>query len=471
VIDTLTNTVSETVRLNAVPQELTVSPDGTRVYVSLRGSGDMAIIDTTVSPMTVTDFDLGGNVGGGDTLWGIGVSPDDQFALLAHFGIDKVSSVQVGANPITSETSLRIINQPGNIASQPRYVAFAQPDDNPPTFGPGTACGATLGASAGTLFGFTVTADDDRWVTLDVAGLPGSSTMNEALPLTEVRTVFSSFSWTPTPGDVGSHTITFTATDSSGQQATCVITVDVTIPDTPPSLTSAPDAFGQPLTPNLGDTVSFNVNASDETGVTLSVADLPAGATMSPALPLNGTDVSSDFVWPIVGVPAGTYQVTFTAADTTHAPVTKTATIEVPEPPEPDEIEFAAFRLRAAKIFTRGYFADSFLFHGYFNVDLDAGDDINPAEEEVTINIEGTEWIIPAGEFRARLRGRVFRYRGTVNGTKLFVYITQRGRRGGRYNVSVIGWKGSFADPQNPLQLCVTVGDDFGCAERRGWIR
>ena len=49
---------------------------------------------------------------------------------------------------------------------------------------------------------------------------------------------------------------------------------------------------------------------------------------------------------------------------------------------------------------------------------------------------------------------------------------TPTGRRdNGRYNINVSGWKADLAGADNPLQMCVSIGDDFGCAEKNGRIR
>ena len=59
-------------------------------------------------------------------------------------------------------------------------------------------------------------------------------------------------------------------------------------------------ACGSVLTTGAGLPVSFTVQASDtDTGqtVTLNAVGLPAGATMTPALPTSGNSVSSLFSW------------------------------------------------------------------------------------------------------------------------------------------------------------------------------
>jgi DNA-binding beta-propeller fold protein YncE len=143
-----------------------------------------------------------------------------------------------------------------------------------------------------------------------------------------------------------------------------------------------------------------------------------------------------------------------------------------PEPPADDNVEFAQFGLRRAKISTRGRFADSLWFNGNLTLDLENGDGINPPEEDVTVTIEGVEFAIPAGTFRSYWKGRLFKYRGKIGGARLLIYLIRHGRGGsGRYNINVSGWKAELEGAENPLRMCVTIGNDFGCAERKGWIR
>ena len=93
-------------------------------------------------------------------------------------------------------------------------------DCNPPVFN-NPVCGSTTTVNAGGTLSFTVQASDPdsgQTVTLNVAGLPAGATMTPSLPRSG-NPVTSVFSWTPTAADVGTHVITFTATDNSGLQA------------------------------------------------------------------------------------------------------------------------------------------------------------------------------------------------------------------------------------------------------------
>jgi hypothetical protein len=361
-------------------------------------------------------------------------------------------------------------------------------------------CGTTIDAVLDEAIGFTVSASDDKAVTLAVDGLPTAATMTPELP-TNGTSVSSAFSWTPTGADAGPHVITFTADDTVNPAASCSVTI--TVPE-PPGNT--PPGGGVPVQP-VDETTSTtpvrltfaNVDvAGDTTLVTTSTGpELPAGFALgSPPVffDISTTAVYSGNISICIDYSdiAFTDETTLTLqhfdgtdwhdATSSHdtvanvicGDVTSLSSFIVAEPegdPDPGGTEFTAFALRMAKISGHGRFADSFWFNGTFNVDLENGDDIVPVEDAVTIKIEDAEWTIPADAFRSQLRGRMFRYRGTIDGTRLLVYITRIGRPGsGRYNINVSGWKADMGNPENPLQMCVTIGDHFGCAEKEGHI-
>lgn len=107
-----------------------------------------------------------------------------------------------------------------------------------------------------------------------------------------------------------------------------------------------PPRFDHPPTPpcgthfevTAGSNLSFTVQASDADAgdvVTLNVAGLPPGATMSPPLPASGNPVTSTFSWTPTSAQAGTYVVTFSATDRTlqQALCSFTITVSAVGPP------------------------------------------------------------------------------------------------------------------------------------------
>jgi uncharacterized repeat protein (TIGR01451 family) len=91
----------------------------------------------------------------------------------------------------------------------------------------------------------------------------------------------------------------------------------------PPICTLNPPS---PLNAYVGQMVSFTISGSDpDTNevVTLNTAGLPSGATTTPALPLSGSPdqaVQSTFNWTPAGTQGGTYQMVFSAIDSSGLP-------------------------------------------------------------------------------------------------------------------------------------------------------
>jgi len=110
------------------------------------------------------------------------------------------------------------------------FIQLIADSGTPPAFvSPTPTCGSTLPVTAGNAIGFVVKAQDadaGQTVTLNVSGLPGGATMTPGLP-TAGNPVESTFAWTPLVGAAGPHVLTFSATDDTGKQALCSVTVDV----------------------------------------------------------------------------------------------------------------------------------------------------------------------------------------------------------------------------------------------------
>ncbi len=89
---------------------------------------------------------------------------------------------------------------------------------------------------------------------------------------------------------------------------------------------------GSTVPVTAGNAVSFGVTASDADAgdvVTLTVAGLPAGATMTPPLPANGNPVSSTFDWTPALADTGAHVITFAAADQLNQQALCAVTIQV----------------------------------------------------------------------------------------------------------------------------------------------
>ncbi len=237
--------------------------------------------------------------------------------------------------------------------------ALPCPNNVPPVFvSPTPANGTIFNVIAGTLVSFTVRASDVNPgpVQLSVTGLPVGATMTPTLPATG-NPVQSIFSWTPTSGQLGSTVVTFTVLDTCGAldqtSFTIIVATAIRCPNNvPPVFVSPTPTCGTIFNIAVGTPVSFTVKASDENPgpVQLSVTGLPAGATMTPALPTNGNPVQSIFSWTPTYAQTGFTVVTFSALDTCgglaqcsftfnvacadNTPPTGTVTGVIPGPPK-----------------------------------------------------------------------------------------------------------------------------------------
>jgi Tol biopolymer transport system component/formylglycine-generating enzyme required for sulfatase activity len=154
---------------------------------------------------------------------------------------------------------------------------------------------------------------DGDALSYSVTGNPAGSTLTGG-----------TFSWTPSSGQAGSYSVTFTLSDGRGGTDNKVATVAVVAPtpvNQPPTL----EVIGGKSI-EIDQTVSFTLSASDPDGdaLTYSVAGNPAGSSLT-----NNT-----FSWTPSTGQAGSYSLSFTASDgkggTSSQPVTITVTVPVP---------------------------------------------------------------------------------------------------------------------------------------------
>lgn len=108
-------------------------------------------------------------------------------------------------------------------------LVSCSPGNQSPVFDPPSPCDSTFSVTAGTPVNFTVQASDPDTadiVNLNVAGLPPGAIMTPPLPASG-NPIMSTFSWTPTADDAGTHVMTFSASDDCGNQALCSATIQV----------------------------------------------------------------------------------------------------------------------------------------------------------------------------------------------------------------------------------------------------
>jgi len=177
------------------------------------------------------------------------------------------------------------------------------------------------------------------WNTEPEGIVPGDSSITVEARAADSEAALGSQVYAP----VSSNT-TFTQT---GQFIQVRVTMKPSTDDESPVLSditietaNEPPVFDHPPTPecgstidaNSGDTVGFTVQASDpnaDQSVTLSASGVPAGASLTPALPAAGNPVSTSFSWTPGPADEGTHVVTFTVTDPTGAQATCSITIKV----------------------------------------------------------------------------------------------------------------------------------------------
>ena len=190
-----------------------------------------------------------------------------------------------------------------------------------PEFSDPTPCTGFVPGYAGQPMTFTVTAFDADGgpVTLTVTGLPARAQMTPSLPLSG-NPVSSSFYWIPSEHDISYFYINYTATDSSGNQTVCNVFVDFALIHCEsvhdPYFISPTPSCGSVFSHVINENISFTVKTTiDSGGAYLDALGLPAGASMTPILPVFGTTVTSVFSWTPVAGQEGHHQVTFYGID------------------------------------------------------------------------------------------------------------------------------------------------------------
>jgi hypothetical protein len=138
----------------------------------------------------------------------------------------------------------------------------------PPVFvrPPTPPCGSALTTGVGLPVSFTVQASDTdagQTVTLNAVGLPAGATMTPTLP-TSGNPVSSLFSWTPAAGQTGTQVATFSATDNTGQQALCSVSLTVTTDTFLPNLKQV--MTGGTVTGLATDSEDENANGALDAG-------------------------------------------------------------------------------------------------------------------------------------------------------------------------------------------------------------
>jgi YVTN family beta-propeller protein/parallel beta-helix repeat protein len=115
VVDTATNTVTDTVKVGSDPYGVAISPDGKKVYVANSGSNNISIINTDANTVTAT-------VPVGNQPEGIAITPDGKKVYVANSGNsstpdDTVSVIDTATNMVTA--TVHVGNYSSGVAVNP----------------------------------------------------------------------------------------------------------------------------------------------------------------------------------------------------------------------------------------------------------------------------------------------------------------------------------------------------------------
>ena len=103
VIDTTTNTVTARVKVGIRPHGVAISPDGTKVYVTNIDSGTVSVVDTVTN--TVKD-----TINVGKAPYGVSVTPNGKNVYVANQLSDSVSIIDIETNKVTA--TVNALNSP-----------------------------------------------------------------------------------------------------------------------------------------------------------------------------------------------------------------------------------------------------------------------------------------------------------------------------------------------------------------------
>lgn len=242
-----------------------------------------------------------------------------QYNFFVKEGISPGTTTQITFVDADFDTNMYNWLVPADAGSQIRpkritgtITVTGQVVNDPPTI---DAVASPIETFPGNAVQFTVTARDPDGdeVTLTAYDLPTGALFTPFNPVTGASPVSGTFSWNPTVGQAGSHTVRFQANDQYEFSGFVYVTINVSSGGPPiisPLMT--------PISTTQGSLVEFTVQATDPEGeqVTLTASNLPSGATFSPSNPVVGTgSVSGSFRWSPTFSQSGPFSVQFRAED------------------------------------------------------------------------------------------------------------------------------------------------------------
>ena len=188
------------------------------------------------------------------------------FSIDASTGVVTMNTNTLsGSSPFwTEQVIIEELDSDGNVRTQTPIDFFVQevPEvGNPPTLSINPS--GPLTVQVGNTVTYDVVANDsDDPETLDLnlnSALPPGASTSPALPTSGSPPLTSTFTWTPTSGQVGSYIFNYTVEDSENQQDQASITIDVI-----PEATCPMPTFTESQN---GEQVTVTMNANDPSGL------------------------------------------------------------------------------------------------------------------------------------------------------------------------------------------------------------
>jgi uncharacterized repeat protein (TIGR01451 family) len=217
--------------------------------------------------------------GGGAHPPGMTVDPNTGWVTWNNIGLDTV-------NFWTAQVIVEDLDGNGRVKSKTPIDFLLQITGDPPGSAP--ICTVSppgpFDVAVNTPISFTVTGTDldkDAVVTLNSGGLPNGASTSPSLPTSGPSGVRVTFNWTPTAP--GTHQVVFSATDNTGQQQLCPVSIIVR--------EAADLSIGKVATP---ETVKVSSNLTYLISVTNNGPSSASDVTMIDTLPEGVTFVSAN---------------------------------------------------------------------------------------------------------------------------------------------------------------------------------
>jgi YVTN family beta-propeller protein len=99
VINAATNTVVATIAVGTHPNNISINPDGTKVYVTNQGSNSVSVITTATNTVTAS-------IAVGSAPNGVTITPDGTKAYVANYGSNTVSVITTATNIVAATVAV-----------------------------------------------------------------------------------------------------------------------------------------------------------------------------------------------------------------------------------------------------------------------------------------------------------------------------------------------------------------------------